>query len=130
MSEEAQALGRFPVVATAAEAEAFCRATGVAQGATLPITFPMRWLTSPEVRAALLALVESDGFVLVHEGQSFTYTQALRADEPYSLTLTARRQTAPDRLVIDGTIADEAGLERTRLETILRLIAAPAEVRP
>ena len=131
-------LGPFPVVGTAEAARDFRRATGGdapgdaassggfsgGEPAPLPWTFPMRWLAAPDVRAAILALVAEPDVVLVHEAQSFEYSAALHVGQPYLLTLEARRETAPDRLVVSGAVA--AGDEpRARLETVLRLVAAP-----
>jgi hypothetical protein len=121
------ALGRFAVVGTVAEAEAFCRATGVAAATTLPLTYPMRWLAAPDVRDGLLDLVAGAEVVLVHESQSFAYAQPLYVDRLYTLTVFARRDEAPDRVILKGTVTDAAGVEHARIETILRLIAAPAE---
>ena len=121
------ALGRFAVVGTVAEAEAFCRATGVATATTLPLTYPMRWLAAPDLRAGLLDLVAGAEVVLVHESQSFAYAQPLHVDQLYTLTVFARREEAPDRVILEGTVIDAAGVEHARIETILRLIAAPVE---
>jgi hypothetical protein len=124
---EAVALGRFAVVGTVAEADAFCRATGAIAEATLPLTYPMRWLSLPDIRAGLLDLLAGAEVALVHESQSFAYTHALHVDRLYTLTLFARREATPDRVFLDGTIIDAAGVEQARIETILRLIAAPVE---
>jgi hypothetical protein len=121
------ALGRFAVIGTVAEVDAFCRATGVALSQTLPLTYPMRWLALPDVRAGLLELVAGSDVVLVHESQSFAYTQLLYVDHLYTLTLFARREETPDRVIVDGTVVDAGGYEQARIETILRLITAPAE---
>jgi hypothetical protein len=121
------ALGRFAVVGTIAEVDAFCHATGVMPDATLPVTYPMRWLAMPDIRTALLDLVSSDEVVLVHESQSFSYAQPLYVDQLYTLTVFARREATPDRMILDGTVVDAAGVEQARVETILRFIAAPAE---
>ncbi|WP_158809852.1 hypothetical protein [Beijerinckia sp. L45] len=122
------ALGRFAVVGTIAEADAFCRATGVAPAATLPLTYPMRWLALPDIRAGLLDLASGAEAVLVHESQSFAYTHPLFVDQLYTLTVFARREAAPDRVILDGVVTDAAGVEQLRIETILRLIAAPTEL--
>ena len=124
---DAAALGRFAVVGTVAEVDAFCRATGVAPAATLPLTYPMRWLALPDVRAGLLDLMAGLDVVLVHESQSFAYTHSLYVDRLYTLTLFARREEGPDRVILDGTVIDAKGVEQARVETILRLIAAPTE---
>ncbi len=129
MSAAATEIGRFGVRATAAEAAAFRAAIGLeATGDELPLTFPMRWLVTPAIRAALLAVVADPALVLVHESQGFDYNRRPRVDEALALTLVAWREMAPDRLRVEGVIADADGAEIGRIDTILRLIAAPAEV--
>ena len=125
MSGPGLELGQFPVRGTAGEAEAFCQATGVASGGSdLPLSFPMRWLATAEIRGALAALVGHGEVVLVHEGQSFTYERPLQVGQPYVLTLVVRREHAPDRLILEGTLTD-GDRPCGALETTLRLVAAP-----
>ncbi len=131
MSAEVTALGCFAMRATRAETAAFRAAIGlVATDDVVPLTFPMRWLVAPAIRAALLAVVADPALVLVHESQDFEYTRRPRIDEPLALTLVAWREMAPDRLRVEGVIADADGVEIGRIETVLRLIAAPAEAAP
>ncbi|MDR3462495.1 MAG: hypothetical protein P4L76_09305 [Beijerinckiaceae bacterium] len=126
-SAVAAALGTFTVSSTAGEAAAFCAATGLdCVGDVLPLTFPMRWLVGADVRAALLDAVADPDVVLVHESQIFDYSHRLRSGDSYALSLSTRRESAPERLLVDGVIRDASGLELARLETILRLIKAPA----
>ena len=122
MSLRSTPLGCFPVMATAAEARAFRSATGLSPlgGAILPLTFPMRWLAAPDVRGAMIAMVP-DGVALIHEAQTFDYERPLRVGECYALTLLARREADPDRLVLHGSIATGDGAPLARLETVLRL---------
>ena len=127
MSLGSTPLGCFPVAGTAAEARAFRSAIGLspADGANLPLpflplTFPMRWLAAPDVRRAMIAMVP-DRVALVHEAQTFDYERLLRVGESYALTLLARREVDPDRLVLDGSIAAGDGAPVARLETVLRL---------
>jgi hypothetical protein len=123
----AAALGTFTVSGTADEVEAFQAATGTeSSGDLLPLTFPIRWLVAPEIRAALLSAIADADFVLVHESQAFDYAQPLRCGVSYALGVSARRESAPDRLLVDGVIRDASGLELARLETVLRLIRMPA----
>ena len=120
-------LGSFVVTATPQEAAAFCAATGLAaDGRRLPLTFPMRWMASPDVRAALLSLVPERDLVPFHEGQVFAYTAPLFVDTPYALRLEARRETAPDRLIATVAIAADDGTICATLETILRLFSIAA----
>lgn len=116
-------LGSFHVRAERAEAEAFAAAIRLedGDGVRLPLTFPMRWLVRPEVRAALMSLLPGGNVIPVHESQSFAYERPLHCDETYVLSLSAARMTGPDRLVVDGTIEDLGGAACGRIETILRL---------
>jgi hypothetical protein len=121
-------VGRFSVGATEAEVETFraaIRLTAADDGQplTLPLTFPMRWMVKPEIRTALLAFVPEPDLVLVHESQTFAYHRTLRVDETFDLTLTAARESSPDRLRVDGQLMDADGIECARLETILRLFS-------
>ncbi len=122
MSLGSTPLGCFPVTATAAEADAFRAATGLSpvDGTILPLTFPMRWLAAPEVRGAMIAMA-ADDVALVHEAQTFDYDRPLRVGEAYALTLSARREADPARLVLHGSIATRDGTPAARLETVLRL---------
>ena len=126
MSATAVALGPFAVGGTAEEASAFRATIGLPTdgAATLPLTFPMRWLVTPAVREALAALVPEPDLVLVHESQTFEYAAPLLVGARYALRLTARRKTDPGQLIVDGTIAAENGVSVATLETILRLFAA------
>ena len=126
MSPQATTLGTFAVIGTAEEAKAYRAATGMAAEPSyvLPLTFPMRWLATTEVRAAIATLVPQPDLVLVHESQTFDYVSPLRAGERYAMTLTARRKTDPDQLIVDGVIASLEGKHAATLETILRLFSS------
>ena len=120
-------MSAFAVAATQAEVEAFRAATGCPQaGDILPLTFPMRWLASPDVRRALLDAVPEPGLMPVHEGQAFDYEQPLRIGEPYRLRLSTRCEAEPPRLVADAVIEDADGAVHAKLEMILRLVAVEA----
>ena len=122
-----RALGSFRVRADAAEVAAFRRATGLdPNDAALPLTFPIRWLVTPEVRAVLLDMVPEPDLVLVHESQVFAYERPLQPDIDYTLVLTARREATPDRLFVDGMLADADGVACATVETILRLFSTKA----
>ena len=120
-----EALGSFAVRAEAEAVAAFRRATGCG-GATVPATFPMRWLTRPDVRGAIMALLPEADLVPVHESQNFDYAGRLEPEVPYRLVLSAARSREPDRLTVHGVVVDGAGEELARLETVLRLVAVPA----
>jgi hypothetical protein len=122
------ALGSFPVAGTEEAATLFRQATGsTTTGAALPLTFPMCWMTGPEVRAAVFAFLNDDRVVLIHESQSFDYATPLRVGEPYRLILQARREQGPDRLLIFGDVLTAAGDVAAKVETILRLISVPED---
>ena len=120
-------LGAFQVAATQGEVAAFRSATRCL-GEGVPLTFPMRWLASPELRRALLAMVPEPDLIPVHESQTFEYVQPLTVDQAYVLTLSAGRESAPDRLVVAGVVASGTGEMVVRLETILRLFPGQAAV--
>lgn len=120
-------LGSFNVTAARAEVEAFRAATGLAPGNCVPVTFPMRWVAAGEPRDAMLAMVSEPHLVPVHESQIFEYNGTLDVDENYTMELTARREAAPDRLVLAGTISDAVGTLLVRLETVLRLFSTALE---
>lgn len=123
----ARALGPFELSAPAAEAEAFRAATDAPElDGLLPLTFPMRWLASPAILDALIAAVDGEDLVFVHESQAFDYIERLRVDVPYVMALNVRRTAEPDRLVADGVIATPPGSIVARFETVLRLIKAPS----
>ncbi len=119
-------LGAFAVRAEPAEVAAFRAATGLPPGDMVPVTFPMRWLASPEVRDGLLAMASEPDLVPVHESQLFDYIAPLVTGDRYEMNLDARRETTPDRLVLTGTITAEDGTIHVRLETILRLFSTSA----
>ena len=114
-------IGTFEVTASAAEVSAFRRAARLeGNGGALPFTYPIRWLARPEVRGALMALMPEADLVPFHESQSFDYMRPLHTDTPYTLAVKARRDSEPDRLVVEVTIA-AAGLQVATVETVLRL---------
>lgn len=119
-------LGAFPVSASRDEVEAFRAATGLPPGEAVPLTFPMRWLAADAVRDALLALAADADLVPVHESQSFDYEFPLAIDTAFVMRLAARRDTAPDRLVVEGAVERADGTVAARLETILRLFSTKA----
>ena len=107
----------------------FLRETGgVGTGDFVPLTFPFRWLALPAIRAQILQLIGGDGFLPVHEAQSFAYEQSLRIDTDYVLAVEIedrRKAAAPD--------SENGGFDRGRgrfapdLETILRIVRLTAE---
>lgn len=116
-------LGSFAVTADREEVSAFRAATGLPPGEGVPATFPMRWLAAPSVRDALLAMAPEPDLVPVHESQSFDYLAPLVVGQSYDMRLEARRDAAPERLVLTGTVAAADGTPLVQVETILRLFS-------
>jgi hypothetical protein len=105
------------------EVERFLRETGGARtGGSVPLTFPVRWLALPSVRGLLLQLIGGQGFLPVHEGQSFAYEHELRIETDYVLAIEARRTAKPPRLILKMTIANGQGEICARSETVLRIV--------
>lgn len=119
-------LGPFAVRAEPAEVAAFRAVTGLPPGDTVPATFPMRWLAAPEVRDALLAMAAEPDLVPVHESQMFDYLAPLTVGEHYEMRLDAHRESAPERLVLTGTVTGRSGAIHLRIETMLRLFSTAA----
>ena len=92
----------------------------------LPLTYPMRWLTLPDVRRALLTLVPERDRVPVHESQSLEYAEPLETGASYRLQVSGRRASPPDRLVVDAVLLGSDGHVCARLETTLRLVSMEA----
>ncbi len=118
------ALEAFEVTAGADDVAAFCRAAGLeATVDRLPFTYPIRWMAAPHVRAALAGMVPEPDIVPFHESQSFDYVAPLRVGVRYTLAVTARRESGPDRLVAEGHVAAEGGAVLATVETVLRLFS-------
>lgn len=124
---EETSLGPFEVAADPAQIAAFAAASGAADAAGVPATFPIVWLANPELMAALRALAGADRLP-VHESQSFAYARALTPGARYRLSAVARQESAPERLVVEARVtgmADEPVLE---MRAVLRLV--PIAGRP
>ncbi len=117
---EEAVLGPFEVATGASEILAFAKATG-APGDGVPATFPIVWLSAPALKAALREAVGPD-FLPVHESQSFDYARLLAPDAAYRLAAVARRERAPDRLVVEASVTEPAGAPVLTLRAVLRLV--------
>jgi hypothetical protein len=120
-------LGPLTVSAARKEIDAFRRETGwpLLEGETcVPHTFPMRWLASSGVRAAIEKKLQSIGGVALHEAQSFNYEHRLEADQDYVLSAELESQKTPDRLILRASIANAANELMLQMETILRVVSA------
>jgi len=95
----------------------------------VPLTFPCRWLALPDVRMLILRMIGGDGYLPVHEAQSFSYEKRLEANTPYILTVTAESKNQPRRIVLQMKVSTENGSICARLETILRSVRLFPESR-
>ena len=123
-----RALGVFAVRVDPGELAAFRAAIGD-EGEGVPLTYPMLWLASEGVRAAVRgALAEGAGDgALVHLGQGFRCHQPLQGDQDYALELALEGPDARGQLWLRGRLWQGAGLILT-LESHLalyRMEAAP-----
>ncbi|MGH6822941.1 MAG: hypothetical protein ACRECP_05785 [Methylocella sp.] len=111
------------------EVAGFLRETGGARtGGFVPLTFPIRWLALPAVRGLILQLIGGQGFLLVHEGQSFAHERELRIETDYVLAIEARRTAKPPRLTLKMAVATGRGEICAHLETVLRIV--PLNMEP
>lgn len=113
-------LGPFEVATGPDEIAAFAAAIG-APASDIPATFPVVWLSSPGLRAALRDAVGPD-FLPVHESQSFDYARPLVVGAVYRLTAVARRENAPERLVVEASVVEPAGAPVLTMRAVLRLV--------
>jgi hypothetical protein len=104
------------------EVEGFLRETGGATGGFVPLTFPIRWLALPAVRGLISQLIGGQGFLPVHEAQSFSYEHELRIETDYVLAIEARRTPRPPRLTLKMAITTGQGKICARSETVLRIV--------
>lgn len=120
---------QIAVTVDPAHVAAFARATGAEPvPGTLPITYPVSWLTRPEVVALVAGLAaDRPGALPVHELQTVETLDPPAAGEALDLSVTATRTDA-DRITVEAT-ATGAGRTRLRLTGILRLFE-PAGPRP
>ncbi|WP_439573197.1 hypothetical protein [Phreatobacter sp.] len=112
---------RLSVTAEADAAAAFARATGAEPDpAGLPLTFPVAWLTRPEIAAMVASLAADRPEALpVHELQTIETIEAPVPGMDLDLTVRAIRTDA-DRITVEAE-AMHAGRVWVRLTGILRL---------
>lgn len=109
------------VVATAADVAAFAESLGLAASGRTPTTYPIRWLTRPEVVDCVRELAaDRQGSLPVHELQTVEATADLPLDRPLSLALEVRR-TDEIHLSLEATVSD-ADVPVARLHAVLRLV--------
>lgn len=113
----------------AGEVAGFLRETGDARtGSVVPVTFPARWLALPAIRGLILQLIGGQGFLPVHEAQSFAYERELRIETDYVLAVEARRTAKPPRLTLKMAVSTGQGEICAHLETVLRIV--PLNLEP
>jgi hypothetical protein len=127
-------LGPFHVSTAFADIEAFRCETGWpaddrstedrTKSIQVPHTFPMRWLTVPELWRVLEIKLKEAGGIAVHESQSFTYETSLDADQDYLMTADIDHQMNPERLIVRTSVVTARDEPCLRMETILRIISA------
>ena len=112
----------------ASEVAEYLRATGgdLTLG-FVPLTFPFRWLALPAVRGLILQLIGGQGFLPVHEAQSFAYEHELRIETDYVLAVEARRTAKPPRLTLKIAVSSQREI-CAHLETVLRIV--PLNLEP
>ncbi|HTV34188.1 MAG TPA: hypothetical protein VME69_14015 [Methylocella sp.] len=112
-----------------AEAAAFALETGSLGGQDfMPLTYPIRWLTLPDVRRAVSQALGA-GFLPVHEGQRFAQVKNLEIDHDYELAFELELSEKPSRLTVRLRVSDSEGLS-CALETVLRIVPAETDQSP
>jgi hypothetical protein len=97
-------------------------AGGTGTGDFVPLTFPFRWLALPAIRGAIMQMLGGDGFLPVHEAQSFAYERSLRLDAGYVLDVEMEGSEKPPRLIVKMAVSSTEGEICARLETVLRIV--------
>jgi hypothetical protein len=110
------------------EVAGFLRETGGGDGGFVPVTFPARWLAHPAIRGLIMQLIGGDGFLPVHEGQSFAYERELQLETDYVLAVEARRTAKPPRVILKVGVSTGGGEICARVETVLRIV--PLNLEP
>lgn len=123
-------VGPLTVRAGAAEVAAFRQETcgyenfGAPSDKSVPFTFPVRWFTHQDIRAAGAGLIGPEPFVPIHKSQSFDYEQPLEAEIDYQMTVDIIREFEPSRLILRAEIGDKNIC--LRAEMVLRIISTRA----
>ena len=100
---------------------------GAGTSGFVPLTFPVCWLALPAIRGLISRSIGGEGFVFVHEAQSFAYERELQIDADYVLAVEARRTAKPPRLTLKIAIATGQGEICARIETVLRIVPLTLE---
>jgi acyl dehydratase len=117
-------LGPINVRTDAPHVAAFARALGYPDTfKSVPLTFPIRWLSLPNVRGEVLRRLNYDQITIVHWFQSFEFLQPLERDRDYSLETAVRRNSSkPGDISLRNVVRDSAGAPLVRLDTGLRAL--------
>lgn len=125
---------RLPAIMVRTEPDTlanFCRETGALPiEGLVPLTYPFCWLTLPALRPMIRQMIGGDGFVPVHEAQSFAYERRLEIDSDYVIAVELRRAADPPRLFLHAEISTPQGEICGRLDAILRLVPIASESTP
>jgi acyl dehydratase len=115
-------LGPINVRTDASHVAAFAQALGFPDTfKSVPLTFPIRWLSLPNVRGEALRRLKYDQTTIVHWFQSFEFLRPLERDRDYSLEIAVRRNPSePSDISLRNVIQDSAGNPLVRLDTGLR----------
>jgi hypothetical protein len=116
-------------VTTAAEAvREFRRESGWRHdGGDVPLSFPVVWMKSPEIKEAI-RLATQDVGLPIHESQEFQYAKPLQIDAAYNLMLELEYESDPARLVATAQIFTPDGMTIGSAVSKLRLILTPLQV--
>ena len=112
-------LGPFEVKADQGSISAFAAALGQAISDT-PAIFPIVWLSAPALKQKLRSAL-GPGHLPIHETQSFDYEHPLTPGR-YRLSGVARRECAPDRLIVTMQAIDGGGRTTVVLRSVLRIV--------
>lgn len=132
------AVGVFPVAVDAAAvaglAAALGRGAASGPGRAVPMTFPLRWLSDPAIRAALWAAVlpgTADAKALpVHIEQRIALSEPLRIGAAYHLALWVQPPDARRIARVRATLRDARGRDVGSMETGFLLVSAPVGEAP
>lgn len=100
----------------------FSREIGFAgRDSIVPLTFPFCWLSIPAIRGEIMRMT-GEGFLPVHEAQSFVYDRGLRIDADYVLSVELQSVRKPPRIILKILVSTGEDEICARLETTLRLV--------
>jgi hypothetical protein len=124
-------IGRFVVRAAPLDVAAFRQAVDVATAATcpapvrdVPCTYPITWLTLPEVRAAVRAVPAFGNALLVQTAQRIVCHAAVQAGARYAMAVGWRENAAQRQLLdVVATVTDESGADVVHLVTTLKVLS-------